>query len=105
MVLERWTNPKLSRRTCTCEYGLQSCSGKSAGVAKRPRERSPARNPYRFDSQLLYCCMKELRIWPSLVPHAGCVSSGVGGVPCQPSSAVSAHASEKRPSPRQPTDW
>jgi hypothetical protein len=23
-ALERWTNPKLSRRTCTCEYGLQS---------------------------------------------------------------------------------
>jgi hypothetical protein len=23
--LERWTNPKHSRRTCTCEYGLQSC--------------------------------------------------------------------------------
>jgi hypothetical protein len=25
LVLERWTNPKLSRRTCTCEYGLPSC--------------------------------------------------------------------------------
>jgi hypothetical protein len=24
MVLERWTNPKRSRRTCTCEYGRQS---------------------------------------------------------------------------------
>jgi hypothetical protein len=23
MALERWTNPKLSRRACTCEYGLQ----------------------------------------------------------------------------------
>jgi hypothetical protein len=23
MVLERGTSPKLSRRTCTCEYGLQ----------------------------------------------------------------------------------
>jgi hypothetical protein len=32
-VLERGTHPKLSRRTC--EYGLQSCRGKSAGVAKR----------------------------------------------------------------------
>jgi hypothetical protein len=30
---ERWTNPKRSRRTCTCEYGLQSCREKSAGVA------------------------------------------------------------------------
>jgi hypothetical protein len=38
MVLERGTSPKLSRRTCTCEYGLQPCRGKSAGVAKRPRE-------------------------------------------------------------------
>jgi hypothetical protein len=45
MVLERWTNPKLSRRTCSPRYGLQSCRGKSAGVAKRPRERSPTRNP------------------------------------------------------------
>jgi hypothetical protein len=54
MVLERWTNPKLSRRTCTCEYGLQSCRGKSVGAAKRPRERSPTRNPSRYDSQLLH---------------------------------------------------
>ena len=38
MGLERWTKPKLSRRMCTCEYGLQSCREKSAGVAKRPRE-------------------------------------------------------------------
>jgi hypothetical protein len=38
-------NLKHSRRTCACEYGLQSCRGKSAGVAKRPRERSPTRNP------------------------------------------------------------
>jgi hypothetical protein len=36
-VLERVTNPKLSRRTCTCEYGLQCSEGKSAGVAKQPR--------------------------------------------------------------------
>jgi hypothetical protein len=39
LVLERGTKPKLSRRACTCEYGLQSCRGESAGVAKRPRER------------------------------------------------------------------
>jgi hypothetical protein len=40
MALERWSNPKLPRRSCTCEYGLESCRGKSAGVAyrKRPRE-------------------------------------------------------------------
>jgi hypothetical protein len=33
------------RRACTCEHGLQSRRGKSAGVAKRPRERSPTRIP------------------------------------------------------------
>jgi hypothetical protein len=49
----RWTNPKLSNRTCTCEYALQSWRRKSAGVAKRSRERSPTRNPYRHDSQLV----------------------------------------------------
>jgi hypothetical protein len=38
MALERWTNPRLSRRTCTCEFGLQLWRGKSAGAAKRPRE-------------------------------------------------------------------
>ena len=38
MALERWTNPTLSRRTCTCEYGLQFGGGKSAGFAKQPRE-------------------------------------------------------------------
>jgi hypothetical protein len=42
---ERWTNPKHSRRTCTCEYGLLSWGGESAGVAKQPRERSPTRSP------------------------------------------------------------
>jgi hypothetical protein len=57
MVLERWTYPKQSRRTCTCEYGLQSWRGESARVAKRPRERSLTRNPYRYDSQLLHRCM------------------------------------------------
>jgi hypothetical protein len=50
MVLERWTNPTLSRRTCTCEYGLRSYRGKSAGVTKPPREPSPIRNPSRYDS-------------------------------------------------------
>ena len=37
MVLERWTRPNLSRRTCTCEYGLHATLVISAGVAKRPR--------------------------------------------------------------------
>jgi hypothetical protein len=53
LLLERRTNPKLSRRTCACEYGVQSCREKSAGVAKRPRERSPTRNPSRHDSATL----------------------------------------------------
>ena len=44
---------KVSRRSCTCEYRLQSCRGKPAGVAIRPRERSPTRNPTRHDSRLL----------------------------------------------------
>jgi hypothetical protein len=56
MALERWTNPNLSRRTCTREYGLQSCRGKSAGHAKRARERSPTRNPYRYDSRDVHRC-------------------------------------------------
>jgi hypothetical protein len=38
LALERGANPKLSRRTCTWEYEPQSRRGKSAGVAKRPRE-------------------------------------------------------------------
>jgi hypothetical protein len=29
-VLERWTNPKLQRRTCGPRYGVPPCSGKSA---------------------------------------------------------------------------
>ena len=38
---------------------------KSAGVAKRPRERSPTRNPSRYDSQLLHRSTTVLR-WPAL---------------------------------------
>jgi hypothetical protein len=43
-------NPKLSRRTCSPRYGLQSWGGKSAGVAKRPREliSHPKSLPLRF---------------------------------------------------------
>ena len=48
MPLERWTNPEFARHTCTCEYGLPSCREKSAGVAKRPRERSRTQNPSIF---------------------------------------------------------
>ena len=38
VALERWTNPKLSRRTCSPRYELQPWRRKPAGVAKRPRE-------------------------------------------------------------------
>jgi outer membrane biosynthesis protein TonB len=63
-LLERWTNLKHSRRTCTCECELRSWRGKSAGVAKRPRERSPTRNPLRYDSHFLNrytfpCCWRQ----------------------------------------------
>jgi hypothetical protein len=50
MVLERWTTDVRAARVC--EYGLPSCRGEPAGVAKRPREPSPTRNPLRDDSQL-----------------------------------------------------
>jgi hypothetical protein len=45
VALERWTNPKPQRRARSLRYGVPSCRGKSARVAKRPRERSPTRNP------------------------------------------------------------
>jgi hypothetical protein len=52
MALERWTNLKPRRRTRSPRYGVPSCRGESAGVAKRPRELiSHTRNPYRNDSQ------------------------------------------------------
>jgi hypothetical protein len=35
VVLERWTNPTISRRPCTCEHGLQSWGRLLAGVAKQ----------------------------------------------------------------------
>jgi hypothetical protein len=59
MVLERATNPKRSRRTCSPRYRLQSCRGKPAGVAKRPRERSPTRKPTRNDSQQQWNAVKK----------------------------------------------
>jgi hypothetical protein len=48
--LDPWTNPKPQRRACSPRYGVPSCRGTSAGVAKRPRERSPTRNPNGYDS-------------------------------------------------------
>jgi hypothetical protein len=64
-VLERWTHPKHSRRTCSPRHGLPSCRGKSAGVAKRPRERSPTRKPFRYDSPLFIAvCVPPRAICP-----------------------------------------
>jgi hypothetical protein len=40
-LLERGTNPTRSRRASSSRYGVPSCRGKPAGVAKRLRERSP----------------------------------------------------------------
>jgi hypothetical protein len=50
MVLERRTDLKRSRRTCSPQYGLPSRRGNSAGVAKRPREliAHPKSLPSRF---------------------------------------------------------
>jgi hypothetical protein len=42
-ALERWTTRKPQRRTCSRRYGVPPCGGKPAGVATRPRERSPTR--------------------------------------------------------------
>ena len=59
MALERWTNPRRSRRTCACEYGLQLSRGGSAGVTKRPRERSPTANPLTLRSATLPIALRR----------------------------------------------
>jgi hypothetical protein len=56
LVLERCTKPKRMRRTCRPRYGLPSCRGKSAGVAKRPRELISHPKSPQSDSQLLHRC-------------------------------------------------
>jgi hypothetical protein len=89
MVLERRTNPKLSRHTCTCEYGLQSCRGKPAGVAKRPRERSPPEiATVTFRDFCIAVCVPPLRIsTPSAPPTRSQLgdSSPYGTPPSPPS--------------------
>jgi hypothetical protein len=53
MALERWTNPKLSRRACSPRYGVQHWRGKSADAAKRRREHiSHPKPPPGSNSQL-----------------------------------------------------
>jgi hypothetical protein len=65
MALERWTNHKPQRRTRSpfrgYRNGVPSCRGKSAGVAKRPRERSPTRNPSVTIRNLLHRCTSAVR--------------------------------------------
>ena len=61
MVLERGTNYKLSRRTCSVWYGLQSCRGNSAGVAKRPRELIEISHPKFAPSAPLSACPAAAR--------------------------------------------
>jgi hypothetical protein len=102
MILERWTNPELSRRTCTCEYGLPSCRGKLAGVAKRPRERT--QNPQRYDSQLLHRCMAAAPS-PALMLMRVCTRQGgwhvwtvTAGWSCGPHSCQTAWS-------RAPWSW
>jgi hypothetical protein len=46
LALERWTHPKPQRRKCSPLYEVPSCRGKSAGVAKRPREHYPPKIPH-----------------------------------------------------------
>jgi hypothetical protein len=81
MVLERWTNPKPQRRTRSPRYGVPSCRGKPAGVAKRPRERPPTRNPYRHDSQLCRRCPAQRNplqlhaLLPALARHVGVLAT------------------------------
>jgi hypothetical protein len=69
MVLERWTNPRRPRCTCTsCEYELPSWRGKSAGVTKWPRERPPTRIPYHTIRTLLHrCTLHTFQHCPQLV--------------------------------------
>jgi hypothetical protein len=44
----------LSRRTCTCEYGLQSCRRKCRRASRNGLVNdAPTRNPSRYDSQLV----------------------------------------------------
>jgi hypothetical protein len=71
MDLERGKNPKLSRRTCSPRYGLQSCRGKTAGVAKRPRERSPTRNPHRHTIRNFFSSLYATIATPRLPPPQG----------------------------------
>ena len=79
---ERWTNPKHSRRACTCEYGLHSCQGKSAGVPKRPRERSPSRNPTT--------CFHPVR--PKTLPFAAAAAAPTRRVERRPEATLPAVA-------------
>ena len=65
--------PKLSRRTCTCENGLQPCRGKPAGVvARRPRERNVTIRNFAVGPR------RERTVAASVKPSRRRGSSGVG---------------------------
>jgi hypothetical protein len=49
-----WTNPKLPRRTYTCEYAAIVSRGIGARRETALRVSSPTRNPTRCDSQPLH---------------------------------------------------
>jgi hypothetical protein len=64
-LLERGANPKLSRRTCTCEYGLQSCRGNEAAVksgCSEIWESSEGRGgvPQQADAEVVTCAALQL---------------------------------------------
>jgi hypothetical protein len=47
---------------CCSRYGLQSCRGKSAGVAKRRVSDLPPETPYRHDSRVLHRCPTQVTL-------------------------------------------
>jgi hypothetical protein len=117
MAFEQWTNPKRSRRTCTCEYGVQSRGGNSAGVAKPPRERSPSRNPHRHrwtprgtpsvrSTSLTYPIRNR---FPSLYAGGahhhhgagGVVRAGPGGAPARGGRRDDPHGRVRQPAARR----
>jgi hypothetical protein len=61
MVLERWTNPKHSRRTCTCENGLQSVEGNRRASRNGRVSDLPPQLPHVTAFSSLYPCMHTCR--------------------------------------------
>jgi hypothetical protein len=72
MALERWTHPKRPRRAWSPRYGLQSCRGKSAGVANGGVRDLPPEIPHVTITIRNFCIDAR----PSSV-------APVGGHPCK----------------------